>query len=411
MTTPAGYYDEQGNFIPGSFADQLDLPGPASTDSQAAGKAQGALTAEQKRNKQINANIKARQAEIKVLQNQLKNKKIKGADRAKLTARLSASQAYLKTQQGLDTASDANIVKLQNKYYEASGQYEKLLTGANRDAFAALSTLFAGYGLGSLAPKIYEYAKQGYGADVISMLLQNTDEYKTRFAGNQARIKSGLPVLSPAEYLATEQSYRQILQDAGLPKGFYDSPTDFTNWISGDVSPTEIKGRVDLAVANTMQANNNTVRALQDLYGVDKSMVTAYFLDPKRALPLLQKQSQAAQFGAEALKRNLTLDKQDLEDFVTAGLSLSQVSSGFQAVAEALPNIQAIAARYGESFSQRELEKDLIEGDVTGNQADARFLTEAPTNKRKRLASQERALFAGYGGATPGGLSAGVGMV
>lgn len=77
-------------------------------------------------------------------------------------------------------------------------------------------------------------------------------------------------------------------------------------------------------------------------------------------------------------------------------------------MAEALPNIQAIAARYGESFSQRELEKDLIEGNVTGNQADARFLTEAPTNKRKRLASQERALFSGYGGATPGGLSAGV---
>lgn len=408
MTTPAGYYDEQGNFIPGSFADQLDLPGPSGVDSAAASKAQGALTAEQKRNKQINTNIKARQAALKVLQNQLKNKNIKGAQRAKLQAQVSAAQAYLKTQQGLDTASDANIVKLQNKYYEASGQYEKLLEGANRDAFAALSTLFAGYGLGSLAPKIYEYAKQGYGADVISMLLQTTDEYKQRFAGNQARVKAGLPVLSPAEYLATEQSYRQILQDAGLPKGFYDSPTDFTNWISGDVSPTEIKGRVDLAVANTMQANNNTVRALQDLYGVDKSMITAYFLDPKRALPLLQKQSQAAQFGAEALKRGLTLDKQDLEDFVTAGLSLSSVSSGFQAVAEALPNIQAIAARYGESFSQRELEKDLIEGNVTGNQADARFLTEAPTNKRKRLASQERALFSGYGGATPGGLSAGV---
>lgn len=411
MSTPAdgGYIDPAtGQYIPGSFADVLDLPGPtAPADQKAISAAQAALLAEQARGRKAGATIKAMNARIRVLQGRLQSKKLTGAQKASLTAQIKAQQALVATQTKIQSTSATQQAALQTRYYEVSGQYEKLLTGESRDAYAALKAMFNNYGLGSLAGKIYEYAKQGYGADVISMLLQDTKEYRERFSANEDRIKKGLPVLSPAEYLSTEQAYRQVMQDSGLPKGFYDNPADFRNWIAGDVSPTEIKGRVDLAVANTLQANNATVQALKGLYGVDQNMITAYFLDQKRALPLLQKQAQAAQFGGEALRRGLGLDQQDLEDFVTAGLSLSQVSSGFQAIAEALPNIQAIAGRFGETFTQRELERDIIGGGMTGTLTQARDLSVSPTAKRKRLASQERALFSGFGGATPGGLSAG----
>lgn len=400
MSTPTdGYFDQQGNFIPGSFADQLDLPGPAGSDPAAIAKAQGNLSTEKARGHKNTLNINAANARIKSYEQRLKNKKLTPKQRALLNVEIKRQQGYVTGQSKARQASIKLQTGLQNKVYETSGQYEKLLTGQNRDAYASLRSLFNNFGLGSLAGKIYEYAKQGYGADVISLLLQDTKEYKERFSANEDRVKKGLPVLSPAEYLGAEQSYRQIMQDSGLPKGFYDNPADFRNWIAGDVSPTEVKGRVDLAVANTMQANPDSVKALKQLYGVDQSYITAYFLDQKKALPLLQKQTQAAQYGGEALKRGLTLDKGDLEDFVTAGLSLGQVSSGFQAVAEALPNIQAIAARYGESpFTQHELEKDLVQGVNTRGQGETR---------RKRLASQERALFSGFGGASPGGLSAG----
>jgi hypothetical protein len=59
---------------------------------------------------------------------------------------------------------------------------------------------------------------------------------KRRFAGNQQRRKLGLPVLSPREYLETEAAYRQVMESAGLPRGFYDSPDDFSSWI-GLTSP------------------------------------------------------------------------------------------------------------------------------------------------------------------------------
>lgn len=84
-----------------------------------------------------------------------------------------------------------------NNLYVSTGQYDKLLTGADRDAYLAVNALFKTYGLQSLAGKIYDYVKNGYSSDTISIMLQDTDEYKTRFAGNQARIKAGLPVLSP----------------------------------------------------------------------------------------------------------------------------------------------------------------------------------------------------------------------
>lgn len=398
-----GYYDPQGNWIPGSFADQLDLPGPGELDQAAIGKAKGALSKEAAAGHKKTLSIDAQAKRLALIKKQLQNKKLPKAQRAAL---MRQSATITKSRNTQITQRNASIVTqrgLQNKVYEVSGQYEQLLTGPNRDAYASLRGLFNQFGLGSLAPKIYEYAKQGYGADVISLLLQDTKEYKERFAGNEVRAKKGLAVLSPAEYLSTEQAYRQILQDAGLPKGFYDSPTDFSSWIGGDVSPSEIKGRTDLAVQNATLANPQAKDALKQLYGVDDSYVTAYFLDRTRSMPLLQKQSTAAAFGAEALNRNLAdINKDFLEYLATSGMSQSQVREGYGQIADTLPYLQRIASRYGETFSQREAEYDILGGNAYGTEGAP---TSSATEKRKRLASQERALFSGAGGATPGGLA------
>lgn len=273
------------------------------------------------------------------------------------------------------------------------GGFAGQLTGANRDAFIMLNDLFTGYGLGTLAPKIFSYIQNGYSADTISLLLQDTQEFKQRFAGNEVRRKNGLAVLSPADYLNTEAAYRQVMASAGLPKGFYDSPSDFAQWIGGDVSPTEIKGRVDLATAATTLAPPELKQQLSAFYGIDEAGIAAYFLDQSKALPILQKQEQAAQFGAEAARRGLLSDRQRMEDYVNEGFTQSQVSQGFQQVAEELPNLQAIASRFGVSFNQGEEEQAVF--GTAGN---------AAVQKRRVLASQERALFGGSTAATPGGL-------
>lgn len=286
----------------------------------------------------------------------------------------------------LDAATMASIQQ---------AKFASELTGANRDAFVALNSLFASYGLSTLAPKIFSYIQNGYSADTISLLLQDTAEYKTRFSGNELRKKAGLAVLSPADYLATEASYRQVMASAGLPPSFYDSPTDFAGWIGGDVSPTEIQSRVQLATAATTAADPYLKQQLAAFYGVDDSHLTAYFLDQGKALPLLQKQEQAAQFGAEAARRGLLSDSTQMMDYVNQGFSQSQASQGFQQVAAELPNLQALAARFGTTFSQAE-EESTVFGTNAGS-----------VDKKAGLASQERAQFAGNAGAAGAGLSAG----
>lgn len=317
------------------------------------------------------------------------------AQQGAATRARNAALAEMERQTGVRNAALKAQAGAQKSYYELSGQFDKLLTGSNRDAYAALQSLFTSYGLGSLAGKIYDYIKQGNGADTISLLLQDTKEYKQRFAANEARAKAGLPVLSPGDYLATEESYRQILQDTGMPKGMYDNPADFQKWIAGDVSPTELKSRVDTASAMVTQFNPSAVQALDQLYGIDSSHLLAYAFDRNIAVPVLQKQAAAAQIGGEALMRGLSVDRTRMENYVTEGLSQSQAAAGFQQVAEELPILEAISKRWGVSWDQGQ-----EEASVFGTSAQA-------TQKKKTLASQERGLFSGASGGAQAGLSPG----
>ncbi len=282
--------------------------------------------------------------------------------------------------------------QVQTDYYKATGQYDKLLSGTDRDAFAAITALFSSYGLESLAGKVYDYVKNGYSADTVSILLQDTPEYKERFAGNEARKKTGLPVLSAGEYLATEASYRQIMQSAGLPSGFYDQPSDFNNWIGQNVSPSEIQSRVDLATQATVLANPNYKKALNAM-GIADSDLTAYFLDQKKSLPYIQKAAATAQIGAAALGQNLTFDQTYAETLATKGITADQANQGYAQIAGEADTLTGLASIYGTNYSQREAEQATFEGNA------------AATKKRGRLASQERANFGGAAGTGSQGLA------
>lgn len=276
-----------------------------------------------------------------------------------------------------------------------TGNFEDYLKGEDRDAYLALNALFSSYGLGSLAKKIYSYIVQGNSADTIKILLQQTDEWKKRFAGNEKRRAMGAPVLSPEEYLATESAYRELLRAGGLPSGFYDQPDDFSNWIGNSVSPTELKQRVDQAVAATSQANPYYKQALASLYGIQEKDLTAYWLDPGRAAPLLQKQAAAAAIGAEALRQGLTTTSQRAEDLATQGVTQQQAQQGYQWISDTFNAVRSIAQRYGEDWTQIQAEQD-----VFGQSA-------AQAQRRKRLTAQEQGLFSGGAGSSVGGLSTG----
>lgn len=283
------------------------------------------------------------------------------------------------------------------------------LQGPQRDAFVALQNEFNQYGLGTLAPKIFDFIKQGYSSDTISLLLQETPEYKQRFIANEARRKAGLAVLPPSQYLATEAAYRQVLQAAGMPKGFYDTPADFSEWIAKDVSPTEIKSRADEA-ARLVNANPEVRTAMQQLYGVSTGDIAAYFLDPARAEPILQKREQAAEIAAAGLQRGFGLS-QYAERFAAQGITTEQAQQGYSQIAQEFRPMQELAQIYGTNWTQGEAELSVFAPGTMGAGGMQQPGTESAAQKQRRLASQERAAFSTRGGVgSPGALGqAGIG--
>lgn len=265
------------------------------------------------------------------------------------------------------------------------------LTGSNRDAAVALTNLFKSYGLGSLAPAIVGFIKQGYASDTISVLLADTPEYKKRFAANDKRRAAGLPALSPAEYLATESAYRQVMSQAGVPKGFYDQPSDFQNWIAGDVSPSEIQTRVQAAESVINSATPETLDYFKKYYS--KGDMIAYALDQKRAAPLVGKQFQAAQIGGAAKAQGLDVGSKLAEELSGFGVNQQQAQAGFGQIAQDLANTNKLAALGGE----KKLTVDDMAHEVFTNDATI-------AERRAKLASQERGRFSGSSGVGNGSL-------
>lgn len=270
------------------------------------------------------------------------------------------------------------------------------LVGPQRDAAAAVMAVFAEFGLESLAPKIIEYVKNGYAPDTVTLLLQDTDEYQRRFSANAARIKKGLPALSPAEYLATERSYRQVLAKWGVPAGFYDSTNDFQSFLENDLSPAEIDNRAQTAMEFWNRANPDELRFFRQYY-TDGDMV-AFALDPKRAEPLVGKAFRSAEVGGAAAGQGINLAQPLAERLAGQGITATQARQGFGIVAEDQQQAASLSAIYAGAEEAVSTE-DLI-GAVFESDADS-------VKKVKKLASRERATFGGSSGLSSSSLQQG----
>lgn len=261
------------------------------------------------------------------------------------------------------------------------------LEGPGRNAAAALIDLFTSYGLDTLAPKIVEFVQQGYGTDTVTLLLQETSEYKKRFAANEKRAARGMPVLSPAEYLQVESGYRQALQAAGMPPGFYDELGDFTDWIERDISPSEIQDR-----ANTARQVADTVDPLQRealaRIGVSGDDLAAFYLDENRALPILQRQVQETFLAAERERAGFDYDLGVGQRLFDAGVEVRQAREGYSAIAQTLPTLERLSEieQQDEPFTLADMESEVFEQDPEAAQ------------QRRGLASRERARFQGRAG-------------
>ena len=198
-----------------------------------------------------------------------------------------------------------------------------------RNAIAATRAAFLSIGLddafvNEITGEIENIVNEGYtDPTAISVMLRQTAPYKRRFAANDKRIKQGLSALSPAEYLQLERRYAQIMREAGLPGGFYDTIEDYRRFLENDVSPDELGNRVTLAQETVTMANPVVREQLLSYYNVDEQQLTAYFLDPDRARVVLQAQVNAARVGGFLRQAGFDVTAGAAEE-LSGGLTMGQ---------------------------------------------------------------------------------------
>lgn len=311
---------------------------------------------------------------------------------------ISPTEPIRRGQKVKETKEQAILRKIRERAARNAADPFGELTGEDRDAALALTEIFKQYGLETLAPQIIKMIQAGFSSDTISIQLQETKEYKQRFAANDRRVKAGLPALSPAEYISTERAYRQLMTEAGLPIGFYDSTTDFENFLAADVSPTEVKSRVDAVSEALNQAPASTTDYFRQFYNTGDMI--AFALDPTKAKPLIEQRIKAAEAAAIAAGSGLTLGQTDAEAIGRTGAGFGDIQSGIGFISQEAKTTGKLSDIYGGDDVST---SDLVEEVFSGNGAAGA--------KRKKLASQERATFSGSGAQSKSSLSKGSGNI
>lgn len=229
------------------------------------------------------------------------------------------------------------------------------------NAVAAMRGVMAQYGLSSLMDKIQSYVTQGYtDPDAIMALIRTTPEYEARFPAMKelAKLNRGI---SEAEYISYETESAGLERMYGLPAGMITSKDMITKLLTNAVSEKELEERVTMAAAGAFQTSPEVKKQFKDYYGIDSGGLTAYFLDPEVATPLLTKQYVSAQLGAEAAMQGIDVNVSLAEQLNVAGVTKDEARIGFGAVA----GEAGLSVGAGDVVSQ----EDLIKGNLLGDQA------------------------------------------
>jgi hypothetical protein len=218
--------------------------------------------------------------------------------------------------------------------------------------------------------------------DDIGIQLRESEAFRRRFGANEARRAANKPAYSVSQYLQLESSYRQVLNAAGMPKDFYTDRADIESFITNDISPDEVKYRVQEGYAAVKNADPAVVNELKTLYGLDEGTLAAYFIDPNKTKDAVVRSARAAEVAAQARKQaDIGLTAAQAEQLVLGGVTEQEAQQAFTSV-RSLQELTRPTA--GEQALTQE---ELIQG-VTGINAAAQQRV-AKTARRRQATLQE----------------------
>lgn len=296
-----------------------------------------------------------------------------------------SGNVFLSTSPTAGGQSAADILAKQQAQQQAEA--EKQAQMQRQSIIATLSDRFTKYNLTGLIPTIKRLAQDGASESTITFALQDTEDYKRRFRANEERLKKGLTVLSPAEYLNVEDSYRQILRSYGLSQ--FDNDDYVSQFLANDMSPAELSNRVTTAVQRVRNADPAISKTLKDYYGIGNADLVAYVLDPNQQFQKIERQVAAAEIGTAARVQGLEAGAAVAEQLAAQGISQAQAQRGYATIADILPTAEKLSDIYGgveDQYRQAEAEQEVF------NQL------ASAQRKRQKLTQREIAAFSGSSG-------------
>jgi hypothetical protein len=240
---------------------------------------------------------------------------------------------------------------------------------------------------------IDNYIKEDYDVDTIAVLLPQTEPYKQRFKGNTGRTAAGLSMYSPAEYLAAEETFDEILRTYNL--GDLATRDIFASLIGGLVSADEARDRV-INVYDRVRNADPILRAEIDKVealggGLTDADFAKALLTGSQGANELKRKISTLEITAEARQRNLSVNR--AEELQQLGVTRAQARTGFEQIALTQPRLTQLSEIYTKTTPDAEgLQKELEQEQFQGMQSE----------RRRRLAEQEQTSFMGQSGTASG---------
>ena len=239
-------------------------------------------------------------------------------------------------------------------------------TPDQQSAKAIIGKMLADWGLGKLTDWATGQIAAG-NTNILPQLLRDTTEYKERFSGNGRRVASGQNALSEQNYLQLEDHYRDLMKQYGLPEGFYTSQAEMANLIAGNISPEQLTKRLQMYSSAATQAPVELRNELQRLYGVSPGELTAFFIDPSTALPLIEQRYNAAGAASAADRGGFTqIAQATAERLASLGVSGSAADvSQFTKLSNSTELFNPLQLEQGQSITNDEAAVAAFGGDGT----------------------------------------------
>lgn len=224
---------------------------------------------------------------------------------------------------------------------------ERLEGLRRKNAAATLGGLMSTYGLGALMGKIDAWITEGYEPGAIEALIRQEPEYHARFPAMKQLQAKG-QTMTEQQYIEYEQSMTAYESLYGLPKGMLSDKDMVTKLLVNGKSPREVDENAQRASASMYTLPQEFRDTMQRYYGVDSGGLTAYFLDPEVASPLLEKQYVSAQIGMEAWRQKVDVGASLSEELYKEGITREKAAQGFAKVSDQ----SGLSAGKGETATQ-----------------------------------------------------------